>query len=373
MLTFIETYSARRRVVDVPGIIAVARTKGESATSLSDTYPIIREALTKLGDRHSQLLDPTVAKSLLQGTSTGFGLKIYPPDVIWVTTGSPAELAGIRTLDRLVSFNSKQWNRTTAADRAVEMATVRVSRVGLGEFDVNLTRAQIMTNESPSVRVLDNKLGYVDLPGSTGSRTAEESFSRNGTAAIGSVESAVNPCGWVLDLRRNSGGYVYSMMSVLEPFLSESSPSGFIFGDDRREMLTFRNGQLLAGTRLAWQIEAPTRLRDPLVPVAVLISNQTGSAGELAAISFIGRPASRSFGAPSVGVTSANVGITLADGAFVLVTNSYDLDRAGNVYDQKLTADVGLTVDWGSFATEADPVLNAAREWLNTQPSCAGR
>ncbi len=373
VLKFIETYSARSRLVDIGALTTAARAKGANVASIAETYPIIKEVLTGLGDRHSQLLDPTMARTLLQGSSTGYGIKIYPPDVIWVTAGSPAEVGGIKTLDRIVSFNGKPWSKTTAADRAAETAVVRVFRASVGEFDVNLTRGPITTNETPTARVLDSKLGYLDLPGSTGTRTSEENFARTGISAIGGVETTANPCGWVIDLRRNSGGFVYSMMSVLEPFLTESTFAGFVFGDDRRELLSFKGGQLFAGIRPAWKTDATAKLRDPNVPVAILMSNYTGSAGELAAISFIGRAGSRSFGDKSVGVTSANVGITLADGAFIMVTNSYDLDRAGTVYDQKLQPDVSIPLDWTTYATDADPVLTSARQWLSTQPACAGR
>jgi carboxyl-terminal processing protease len=373
VLKFIETYSARSRVVDIGALTSAARAKGAGVATIAETYPIIKEVLTGLGDRHSQLLDPITAKTLLQGSSTGYGIKIYPPDVIWVTAGSPADVGGIKTLDRIVSFNGKPWSKLTAADRAAETAVVRVFRANVGEFEVNLVRGPITTNEAPTARVLDNKLGYLDLPGSTGTRTSEENFARTGISAIASVETTANPCGWVLDLRRNSGGFVYSMMSVLEPFLTETTFAGFVFGDDRRELLSFKGGQLFAGIRPAWKTDASAKLRDPNVPVAILMSNYTGSAGELAAISFIGRAGSRSFGDKTVGVTSANVGITLADGAFIMVTNSYDLDRAGNVYDQKLQPDVAIPLDWTVHATDADPVLTSARQWLGTQPACAGR
>jgi carboxyl-terminal processing protease len=373
VLKFIETYSARSRIVDIGSLTAAARAKGANVATIAETYPIIKEVLVGLGDRHSQLLDPTTARSLLQGSSTGYGIKIYPPDVIWVTAGSPADVGGIKTLDRIVSFNGKPWSKTTAADRVVETAVVRVFRANVGEFDVNLTRGPITTNETPTSRVLDSRLGYLDLPGSTGTRTSEENFGRVGISAIGAVEATSNPCGWVLDLRRNSGGFVYSMMSVLEPFLTESTFAGFVFGDDRRELLSFKGGQLYAGGRLAWKTDAVAKLRDPNVPVAILMSNFTGSAGELAAISFIGRAGSRSFGDKTVGVTSANVGITLADGAFIMVTNSYDLDRSGTVYDQKLQPDVAIPLDWTTYGTDADPVLTSARQWLSSQPACAGR
>jgi carboxyl-terminal processing protease len=372
-LAFIERYSVRRRTIDIRAITDKARLAGANAASIPELYPILKQATKDLGDRHSQFLEPNLARSLTQGTSTGFGLKIYPPDVIWVTAGSPAELAGIRTLDRIVAFNGKKWSQTTTADRNVETAVVRVNRAATGEFDVTMTRGVITTNETPQVRALDSRLGYMDLPGSTGKKEAEQNFSAVGAAGVASVEQQIRPCGWVVDLRRNAGGFPFSMMSPLEPFLPEQVVGGFVYGDDKRELLRFRNGEVVVGERVLWTNPTPTRLADPNVPVAVLTSNSTGSAGEIATLAFYGRPNSRIFGARTVGVTSANVGVTLPDGSFLMVTHSYDLDRTGKVYDAPLQPDEAIPVDWGSFGTPADPVLNRAKQWLGEQPACAGR
>jgi carboxyl-terminal processing protease len=372
-LAFVERYSVKRRQIDVRAITDRARLAGASASAISDLYPILKQTVKDLGDRHSQFLDPTQARSLTQGTSTGFGLKIYTPDVIWVTAGSPADLAGIKTLDRILSFNGKAWAKTSTADRNVETAVVRVNRPGSGEFEVSITRAQITTTEVPSVRALDARLGYIDLPGSTGKKEAEQNFSASGAASIAAVESQIRPCGWVVDLRRNSGGFPFSMMSVLEPFMPEQVVGGFVYGDDKREVLRFSNGQVLVENRSVWTNPSPIKLVEAAVPVAVLTSGVTGSAGEIAALAFVGRPASRSFGANTVGVTSANVGTTLPDGSFLMVTHSYDLDRFGQVYDAPLKPTEVVAVDWGSYGTTSDPVLNRAKQWLGEQPGCLSR
>ena len=372
-LAFIERYWVRRRTVDVRAITDRARIIGAPAQVISDLYPILRQTMKDLGDGHSAFLEPMAARSLLEGTSTGFGLKVYPADVIFVVPGSPAEQAGIRTLDRIVSFNGKPFLATTAAERAVETAVIRVNRPPVGEMEFTVRRGELKTAEVPSARALDGRLGYIELPGSTGTADNESAFATAGVAVVGSVEQQISPCGWVLDLRRNSGGFPFSMMSVLEPFFPEQVVGGFVYGDDTREQLRFSGGKVLIDNRPAWSNAVAARLRDPGVPVAVLISSQTASAGEIATIAFIGRPSSRSFGAPTVGVTSANVGIRMPDNSFLMVTHSYDLDRAGKVYDGPINADEPVGVEWSVFGTAQDPVLSAASGWLAAQPSCAGR
>ena len=372
-LQFIERYWVRRRSVDVKAITDRARVAGNSARSVADLYPVLRQAVKELGDGHSAFLEPAAARSLLEGTSTGFGIKVYPPDVIFVVPGSPAELAGIRTLDRIVSFNGKPFVATSTAERTVDTAVIRVARPQVGELEFSVRRGELTTAELPTARPLDARIGYLDLPGSTGKPENEQAFAAAGVAVVNSVEQQINPCGWVLDLRRNSGGFPFSMMSALEPFFPEQSVGGFVYGDDKREQLRFSAGKVFVENRAVWTNAAPARLRDPAVPVAVLTSNLTGSAGEIATIAFIGRPASRSFGTATVGVTSANVGVRLPDDSFLMVTHSYDFDRTGKVYDGPINPDEVVLIDWSTFGTAQDPVLNAATGWLGSHASCVGR
>ncbi len=372
VLTFMERNTARASLVDVPAIVAAAKEKGKTAPDIAATYPIIRAALTALGDRHSALLDPLSAASFLRGQSTGFGFRVYPPDVMWVLPGSPAEAAGMKTLDRVQTLNNKPFAQTTAADRMVAVATFAVLRNG-EPLQFTVTRGALVTAERPSVREFSGHLGYIDLPGATGDGEAEARFVRNGLDGISTVEAAVRPCGWVLDLRRNSGGFPFSMLSVLEPFLGNGPFLGFAYGDGTRQAVVFDNGTLRVGASKSWVNENPVRLPDQEIPLALLTSPNTASAGEAAVIAFVGRRNSRTFGEPTVGVTSANVGISLSDGAFVMVTHSYDTDRSGKLYDGPLVPEAAITTDWTTFGTGADPVLTAAQSWLDGQPACVGR
>jgi len=47
-------------------------------------------------------------------------------------------------------------------------------------------------------------------------------------------------------------------------------------------------------------------------------------------------------------------------------------DRTGAVYPDGIKPDAPVDIDWTQFATNDDPVLNAATEWVTQQSACAG-
>ena len=88
-------------------------------------------------------------------------------------------------------------------------------------------------------------------------------------------------------------------------------------------------------------------------------------------VGLVGRPGVRVFGEPTVGVTSGNLGRSYPDGSFVAVTNVYDVDRLGRVYDGPLQPDQPVRNDWRTFGLTSDPVIAAASTWLKGQPACS--
>ena len=373
-LRLIERFTVKRSVVDLPAIRRRAEEKAVSARTLADTYPIIREALDALGDRHSSLLDPNSAKSLVQGSSAGFGIRVFPGNVLWVFPGSPAELAGLRNRDRLVSINGKPLAETTSADRSGDVLRFGVDRRGQGALEISVTKGTIVTAEKPAIRSLDGRLGYIDLPGSTGDAGYEEVFSREGLDQFRAVDTGAQgaQCGWVLDLRRNSGGRPFSMLAPITPLLPQGALLSSQYGDGRLEAWVLAGDRITVGGNIAWRMTNPYRTARVDVPVAILMSPVTASAAEAATIAFVGRPNVRRFGEPSVGVTSANAGVLLADGAFIQVTASLDVDKNGTVYDGPLAPDEPLANDFSVLGLAEDPVLNAAQAWLRAQPACNG-
>jgi len=143
---------------------------------------------------------------------------------------------------------------------------------------------------------------------------------------------AAGACGWVIDLRGHTGGDMYGGIWGLSPLLGPGPHGRFVAP---------KSGPT------PWPVdpEPGPPLRRPDAPVAVLIGPRTGSAGEDVAIAFAGRPATRTFGQASAGLTTANVGLPLPDGAVLALTTAHIEDRTGRRYDGPLIPDETVPLD----------------------------
>jgi C-terminal processing protease CtpA/Prc len=66
--------------------------------------------------------------------------------------------------------------------------------------------------------------------------------------------------------------------------------------------------------------------------VAVLINQAVASSGEALAISFIGRPNSRTFGTSTCGLSTSNQSFNLRDGYTLFLTTAFLADRNENIF-----------------------------------------
>ena len=173
---------------------------------------------------------------------------------------------------------------------------------------------------------------------------------REATRAFLKAADADDVCGWVIDLREHTGGDMWPGVRGLAPLLGPGSHGAFV---DARGAKPWPTGAAMS----------PDKLKKPDAPVAVLLGPRTGSSGEMTAIAFVGRPATRSFGQPTAGFTTANSSIVLADGAMLALTSAYVEDRQKRRYDGPMTPDEMTAPD----ATDA-----AATAWLERQ-GCAAR
>lgn len=220
-------------------------------------------------------------------------------------------------------------------------------------------------------RLVSGHYGYVHVPQRGG---ASVSLADSLHVAVGSLEAA-GACGWIVDLRGNGGGNMWPMLAGIGPLLGDSLVGSFGTGPtadrwyyrDGLSGILHPNGQLDTLTRITGR---PVQLRRADAPVAVLIDGGTGSAGEDVAIAFLGRPNVRTFGSPSAGYTTINRGSRLPDGANMVVTTGYNVDRRGVVHPTRLEPDsaVGEAAAGWPFAT--DRVGTAAAAWLATRSEC---
>jgi hypothetical protein len=162
-------------------------------------------------------------------------------------------------------------------------------------------------------------------------------------------------CGWIIDLRNDTGGNVRPMLIGLSPLLGPGPFGGSRDADGRLEVMTLRGGMPVSIPVRTFP--KPSKRPAPtLQPVAVLVGPRTTSAGEFTALAFEGRANSRSFGAPTAGFTTGNALVGLSDGAAIALTVDQHLDRTGKLVEGPLEPDQ---------PTAPDEAESAALAWLN--------
>ena len=340
--------------------------------------------MQQLGDGNAFLLDPQEVVD-----HPGPGVNALYPDglIVFVQPGSPAEQAGLRTGDVLTTVNGQalrpgngipqnyngSWQLALDPGPA-STYTVTLRKAGQGPpvaASFASTTIGYRYEGKPLVRRLagiDPGIGLIDLPYDAGS-------AHYATLAQQGMRAADTPavCGWVVDVRRNVGGDIWTLLAAIGPILGEGQVGGFVYRDGTKDTWAYRDGKVF------WNAEARDesavdggiyQLQRPLPPVALLTSRATQAAGELLVVAFKGRAATRTFGEATGGSPALLTNTALSDGAGLFVSGANALDRTGAVYSGRIAPDQPVTLDWPLVGTDADPVLQAARAWLLTQPDC---
>jgi carboxyl-terminal processing protease len=230
------------------------------------------------------------------------------------------------------------------------------------EFDRLVGASGAAPTPPPTVSLLDHRLGVISLPGIVSppkSPSARRYVSR-ALSAISALERKDHPCGWIVDLRGDTGGDMYPMLLGVGPVLGNGRLIGFAFRTSRRVFVSYRDGVLTSSDGNTVQAPVKEAPITPAPPVAVLIGPMTVSSGEAVTVAFRGRPHSRSFGLPTVGAPNSPVLYRLADGAAVRVSVALDVDRQGHVYNGPIDPDL----------TSVDPEA-AAQGWLLSTTACS--
>jgi len=206
------------------------------------------------------------------------------------------------------------------------------------------------------VRLQAGGIGYVKMPGYMGmDAKARHAFANGVVGAMKRIAPQAR-CGWIVDLRQDTGGNMYPMLAGLRPLLG-SRPLGSF-----RDAGGHRQSFAAPGAGKPWP-DAPALEH---APVAVLLGAHTASSGEAVAVAFRGRPDTRSFGMPTAGLSTANAGFGLPDGSEIFLTTAIDVDRAGHAYGGKLQPDVRVP----DAAGRHDAALAAAMAWLRHRRNC---
>ena len=165
-------------------------------------------------------------------------------------------------------------------------------------------------------------------------------------------------CGWIVDLRTHRGGDLWPDLAGLEPLLGPGPHGQFVDADGARRAWWAESGAAgLAGDGLLVRVAPyPTRSRHP---VAVLLGPETASGGEALALALGSRPGVRTFGQPTAGLTTANRGFYLSDGALLVLTVAHLADATGESVQGSLLPDE--TVE------RLEDAEGAALHWLRSR------
>lgn len=271
---------------------------------------------------------------------------------------------------------------------ALEWAVHRADRHGLLIRATNPSQVSAPTSPRPASvrprlegRLLDRRVGYLRVPMWPGPMLPLA----DSLQALIAVQAAEGACGWVLDLRGNSGGNMWPMLAGIGPLLGDTIVGQFI-GPTGRTRWWYRDG----GVGLVQPDGAFIRIGhvarnfvtlDRFPPVAVITDTGTASSGEAIAVALSGRPLTRRFGTGTFGYTTSNRGIVLSDGTQLVVTEAVFADRTSRAFNGPLIPDEHMAparpfaphsateADWGNAT---DHIVTRASAWLADQPGCRG-
>jgi C-terminal processing protease CtpA/Prc len=328
VLDLMQAHALHTNEIDWPAVRSETLKRAAGAQTTADTYPAIFYALTQLKERHSFLRIPDAL-----------------PD----------------------------------ADR--ERAQASMSEI-LGQYKNQAPRhpnAVFRDRSVPSGHLInagDAVFAYIVIPacGSKHSNMQENQGDFQAYAdalhSIAASLEASHPWGWIVDLRGNGGGNMYPMIAGIGMVLGEGTLGYFVSASGAEEPWFYRHGS--AGGVVGSKESTMAQVRgDPFVlpdlpPVAVLLDSGTISSGEAVAISFIGRSRTKSFGAHTYGLSTGNEGYPLSDGASLFLCDVIEADREHRTYPDGIEPDVVLSEPFVLPSEEADPVIQAAQQWLLT-------
>lgn len=209
------------------------------------------------------------------------------------------------------------------------------------------------TTDSQSVAV-PSTVGYIKVGAFAGTPAEAAAFADRIQQTIKAADGPA-VTGWIVDLRGNGGGNMWPMITGLAPILGEGPLGYFIDPTGAKSFWELRDGVAYLDGQPTGQPKAAYQLQNEAQRVAVLTDGRTGSSGEAVTIAFRGRPGARSFGTATYGLSTANAGYPLSDGAMLWLTVAVMADRTGAPYGGPVVPDE---------ATQ-NPVERAI-EWLQT-------
>jgi len=212
---------------------------------------------------------------------------------------------------------------------------------------------------------LQDSIGYLTVPWvSTEDSLICERIADSLQHVIARLDSRGGISRWIIDLRKNTGGNCWPMLTGIGPLLGNGVCGYFVAGDDRVS-ITYQDGSAIQGRhvrcRVSGQAYRPLRAQRSVV---VLTGRRTVSAGETVALAFKGRAQTLLIGQPTAGLTTGNAHYALSDGSMLVLSFCQEADCSGRVCDGSIVPDKLISA---APTAGDDPAKEAAVSWLTSR------
>lgn len=293
----------------------------------------------------------------LQGTIIGIGAKLELDKegnivIVAPIAGSPAEAAGLRAKDVIVSVDGKSTAGMTATEAVLQIRGKKNTTVELGVIRDRQTPLEFKivrdTIKVPSVvaEVLDGGIGHLQVSqfsSDTDELVADavDQFKAKGVQKV------------ILDLRDNPGGEIDSAVGLTSFWLQQGET-----------VVEQRRGKTVIDVSRS---NGDNPLRG--IPTVVLVNGGSASASEITALALRDYRAARVIGETTYGKGVVQQLIPFDDGSALKVTIAKWYSPKGTNIDQKgLKPDQEIIPTEEDYTNNRDVQLNAAVEWLASQP-----
>ncbi len=294
---------------------------GREYASQEEAYVAVREMLERLEDPYTRFMDPEEFRNMQIDTSgelTGVGIQISQDEetkeivVVAPIEDTPAFEAGIRSKDVILAIDGEptegmELNDAVSRIRGpVDSEVMLTIRRGEDILEVPIVRARI---EIHPVRYdvqtgPEGPVGYIRLTQFSANAASEMS------EAIQDLESQ-NVTGYILDLRSNPGGLLYSSIDIAQMWLNEGT------------IVSTVNRQGVVDEEVASSRALTTR------PLVVLVDGGSASASEILSGALQDNQRAVLVGSRTFGKGLVQSVRSLADGSGVAVTVAKYLTPSG--------------------------------------------
>lgn len=291
-------------------------------------YGAIKGMLESLNDPYSRFMEPKAfseTKVHMKGEFYGVGIQIGMKNnqltVISPIEGTPADKAGIKALDTIVSIDGVSTDKISLEEAVTKIRGTKGSKVSLGVkrkgekelISISIMRDAIKLKSVTKTKMLTDNIGYIQLVTFESKEATNEmldAFEKLGEKKYKGV---------ILDLRNNGGGLLDNAIKIASIFLKDGIIVQTVDRNDDKEYFMVKPDMPLKVSAY----------------VIVLINEGSASASEILAGAIQDHKRGLIVGRHSFGKASVQNVRPLSDGSAVLVTIAKYLTPNGNDISKK--------------------------------------